>query len=140
MKLIKAMFDPLDYMKIFKLNTFKIMRNILLHRSIRIILVYSLLYLTTLEIFAENTFGFNNSKNEYLISVSQNSIELNLTERNHRIKTTDHSRFNYDKAAIICYKLDAQYAEYLEHDFSYSVIFSLLLCNSNHSFRAPPIH
>jgi len=134
------MFGPLDYMKIFKLNTLRIMRNILLQRSIRIILVYSLLYLTTLEIFAENSIGLNNSKNEYLVSVSQNSLELNLTERNQRIKSTDHSGFNYDKTAITYDKFDTQDTEYFEHNFSYSVIYSLLLCNSNHSFRAPPIN
>jgi len=127
-------------MKIYKSNSFTLARNSLLQRTVRIVLVYSLLYLTTSEIFADNSFAFKNCKNEYLISVRQNSIELNLNERSQRIKTTDHNGFNFDKSAITVDQYHSQYTEYLVNNTFHSAIFLLLICNSNHSFRAPPIN
>ena len=91
-----------------------------------------------MKIYKPNIFN-NNCKNEYIISVNQNSIEINLNERSHRYKTQDYSKFNYDKTAIISDQLNSEYTEYFINNASYSVTFFLLICNSNNSFRAPPI-
>lgn len=125
-------------MNIFKSNTFNIIRIQSLQRFVRIGLIYSLLYVTTSEIFSDNSFAVKNSKNEYLITVSQNSIELNFNERSQRNKLTDQNHFNFDKSAITSNQFDALYTEYFLNNISYSVNFFLLICNPNHSFRAPP--
>lgn len=127
-------------MKIYKPNIFKLTRNSFFQRTVRVALIYSFFFLTTSEVFADNSITNNNCKNEYIISVSQNSIEINLNERSHRYKTHDYSKFNDDKTAIISDQLNSEYTEYFINNASYSVTFFLLICNSNNSFRAPPIN
>ncbi len=127
-------------MKIFKPNIFRQSDNYFFQRFVRIILIYSFFFLTTSEVFADNSIAAKNYKNEYIISVSQNSIELNLNERSQRYKTHDYSKFNYDKSALISDQLNSEYTEYFINNASYSVTIFLLLCNSNNSFRAPPIN
>jgi hypothetical protein len=134
------MFDKTKLMKIYKPNILKLTRNSLFQRSIRIALIYSFFFLTTSEVFADNSFATKNCINEYFISVSQNGIELNLNERTQRHKTNDYSKFNYDKADLISDQINSEYTEYFVNDCFYSVIFLLKICNSNHSFRAPPIN
>ena len=81
------MFDPTKLMKIYKSNILKLTRNSFLQRSLRIALICSFFFLTTSEVFANNSCKAKNGINEYYISVSQNSIELNLNERSQRQKT-----------------------------------------------------
>lgn len=127
-------------MKIYKPNIFEQVRYSFFQRTIRIALIYSFLFLTTWEVFADNSATNNNCKNEYIISASQNSIELNLNERSQRYKTHDYGKFNYDKTAIISDQFNSEYTEYFIHNDSYSVTIFLLICKSNNSFRAPPIN
>ncbi len=133
------MFDQTKLMKIYKPNILKLTRNSFFQRSIRIALIYSFFFLTTSQVFASNSCTAKNGINEYYISVSQNSIELNLNERSQRQKTHDYSKFNYDKSALVSDQFNSEYTEYFVNDTFYSVIFLLKICNSNHSFRAPPI-
>ena len=128
------MFDPTKLMKIYKSNILKLTRNSFLQRSLRIALICSFFFLTTSEVFANNSCKAKNGINEYYISVSQNSIELNLNERSQRQKTLDYSKFNYDKSAIISDLINSEYTVYFVNDTYYSVIFFFFLCNSNHSF------
>lgn len=134
------MFDPAKLMKIYKPNIFSLIRNSFLQRSVRVALIYSFFFLTTSQVFADNSITTKNCVNGYFISVSQNSIELNLNERSQRNKTHDYSKFSYDKSAIISDQINSEYTEYFVNDVFYSVIFLLKICNSNHSFRAPPIN
>ncbi len=134
------MFDPTKFMKFYKSNILRLTRNSFFQRSVRIVLIYSFFFLTTSEVFADNSFTNKNCINEYYISVSQNSIELNLNERSQRYKTHDYSKFNYDKSALISEHLNSEYTEYFINNASYSVTIFLLICNSNISFRAPPIN
>ena len=127
-------------MKIYNSYIFKLTRNSFFQRTVRVALIYSFLFLTTSEVFADNSVTNNNCKNECIISVSQNSIEINLNERSQRYKTHDYSKINYDKTAIISDQLNSEYTEYFRNNDSYSVTFFLLICNSNNSFRAPPIN
>jgi len=127
-------------MKFYKPNIFELIHNSFFQRAVRVALIYSFLFLTTSEVFADNSATNNNCKKEYIISVSQNSIEINLNERSQRYKIHDYSKFNYDKIAIISNQLNSEYTEYFINNASYSVTFSLLICNSNNSFRAPPIN
>jgi hypothetical protein len=133
------MFDSTKFMKINKPNIFKITRNSFFQRSVRIVLIYSFFFLTTSEVFADNSITNKNCKNEFIISVSQNSIELNLNDRSQRYKTHDYSKFNYDNSVLISDQFNSEYTEYFINNASYSVTIFLLLCNSNNSFRAPPI-
>jgi hypothetical protein len=132
------MFHPQNNMKIYTSNILKLIRNSFIQRSIRIILIYSLIYLTTAEIFADNSSTYQNCKNEYLISVSQNSVELNINERNLRYKSNDYSGLNYDKSALIFDHFFNHYTEYFLNRDLYSVTFLQIYCNTNNSFRAPP--
>jgi hypothetical protein len=134
------MFDPTKLMKIYKPNIFRLIRNSFLQRSLRIALIYSFFFLTTSEVFADDSITTKNCVNGYFISVSQNSIELNLNERSQRQKTHDYNKFNYDKSALVSDQINSEYTEYFVNDTFYSVIFLLKICNSNHSFRAPPIN
>jgi len=127
-------------MKIYKPNILKLTRNSFFQRSVRIALIYSFLFLTSSQVFSDNSITTKNCVNGYFISVSQNSIELNLNERSQRNKTHDYSKFNHDKSAIISDQINSEYTEYFVNDVFYSVIFLLKICNSNHSFRAPPIN
>lgn len=127
-------------MKFYKLNIFRLTRNSFFQRTVRIALIYSFFFLTTSEVFADNSITNKNCKNEYIISVSQNSIELNLNERSQRYKTHDFSKFNSDKSALISEHINSEYTEYFINNASYSVTIFLLICNSNNSFRAPPIN
>jgi len=127
-------------MKIYNSYIFKLTRNSFFQRTVRVALIYSFLFLTTSEVFADNSVTNNNCKNECIISVSQNSIEINLNERSQRYKTHDYSKINYDKTAIISDQLNSEYTEYFRNNDSYSVTFFLLICNSNNYFRAPPIN
>lgn len=137
---IKPMFDPTKFMKIYKSNIFRLTRNSFFQRSVRIALIYSFFFLTTSQVFAYNSITNKSCINEYFISVSQNTIELNLNERSQRYKTHDYSKFNYDKSALVSDQFNSEYTEYFVNDTFYSVIFLLKICNSNHSFRAPPIN
>ena len=134
------MFDKIKLMKIYKSNILKLTRNTLFQRSIRIALIYSFFFLTTSEVFADDSFTTKNFINENFISVNQNSIELNLNDRSQRHKTHDFSKLNYDKSDLISDQLNSEYTEYFVNDCFYSVIFPFKICNSNHSFRAPPIN
>ena len=127
-------------MKIYKPNIFKLARNSFFQRTVQIALIYSFLFLTTSEIFADNSVTNNNCKNEYIILVSQNSIELNLNERSQRYKTHHDSKFKYDESAFTSDQLKSEYTEYFINNAAHSVPIFLLLCNSNNSFRAPPIN
>lgn len=127
-------------MKSITTNTLKLARNSLVQKIVRTVLVYSLLYITTSEIFVASSINFKNSKNEYLISINQNSYEINFNERSQRVRSTEFNRFNIDKSALTSDQLKTQYTEYFVNDTFYSVIFLLKICNSNHSFRAPPIY
>jgi hypothetical protein len=134
------MFDPTKLMKIYKPYIIRLIRNSFFQRSLRIALIYSFFFLTTSEVFADDSITTKNCVNGYFISVSQNSIELNLNERSQRNKTHDYSKFNYDKSGIISDQINSEYTEYYLNDTFYSVVFLLKICNSNHSFRAPPIN
>lgn len=125
-------------MKKSKSNIFGIINNSSLQRVIRILLVYSLALVTTSEIFAVNSNEIKNSRSEYLISVSQNNPELNLTERSHRVKSIDQNGYSYDKSAITSDKYYNNYTEYFVNNAAYSVQFYLLVFNTNHLLRAPP--
>ena len=127
-------------MKFYKPNIFRLTRNSFFQRTVRIALIYSFLFLTASEVFADNSIATKNCINEYFISVSQNSIEINFNERSQRYKTHDYGKFNYDKTAIISDQLNLEYAEYFINNDSYSVTIFLLICKSNNSFRAPPIN
>jgi thermostable 8-oxoguanine DNA glycosylase len=134
------MFVPTKFMKIYKPNIFRLTRNSFFQRSVRIVLVYSFFFLTTSEVFADNSIATKNCIKEYFITVNQNTIESNLNERSQRYKTHDSSKFNYDKSALVSDQFNSEYTEYFVNDTFYSVIFLLKICNSNHSFRAPPIN
>ncbi|HCY77141.1 MAG TPA: hypothetical protein DHV28_14560 [Ignavibacteriales bacterium] len=127
-------------MKIRKSNIFRIVKNSSLQRIIRILLIYSLIYVTTSEVFAGNSYESKNCKSEYLISVSQNSIELNLNERSNRVKSFEKSANNYDKTALTSNNFYNNYTEYFVNNATYSVKFYLLVFNTNHLLRAPPKH
>lgn len=134
------MFDPTKLMKIYKLNILRLTRDSFFQRSVRIALIFSFFFLTTSQVFADNSCTAKNVINEYYISVSQNSIELNLNERSQRQKTHDYSKFNYDKSAIISDQINSELTEYFVNNTCYSAIFLIKICNSNHSLRAPPIN
>jgi len=134
------MFALPKLMKIYKPNILQLTRNPFIQRSVRIALIYSFFFLTTSDVFADDSITTKNGINEYYISVSLNSIELNLNDRSQRHKTHDYSKYNYDKSAIISDQFNSEYTEYFVNDTFYSVIFLLKICNSNHSFRAPPIN
>lgn len=134
------MFNPIKFMKNYKSNIIKLTRNSSFHRTVRIILIFSLFYLTTSEVFAGDSITTKNCINEYFISVSQNNTELNLNERSQRYKTHDFSKINFDKSALTSENINSEYTEYFINNTSYSVTIFLLLCTSNNSFRAPPIN
>lgn len=134
------MFHPQNSMKIYKPNILKLTRNSFFQRTVRIALIYSLLFLTTPQVFGDNSITTKNCLNQYFVSASQNNLEINLNERSQRHKTNDYSKFNYDKSDLISDQNNSEYTEYFVNDTFYSVIFLLKICNSNHSFRAPPIN
>ena len=105
------MFDPTKPMKIYKPNILRLTRNSFFQRTIRIALIYSFFFLTTSEVLADDSITTNNCINEYYISVSQNSIELNFNERSQRHKTHDYSKFNYDKSALVSFTKYSVYSE-----------------------------
>lgn len=127
-------------MKNYRSNTFRIVKNSSLQRIIRILLIYSLIYVTTSEVFAGNSYETKSCKTEYLISVSQSSIELNLNERSNRIKSFDQFGYNYDKSAATSHKTYSNFTEYIINNSTYSVKFYLLVFNTNNLLRAPPKH
>lgn len=127
-------------MKIYKSNTFRIIKNSSWQRIIRIFLIFSIIYVTSSEIFAGNSYESKSCKTEYLISVTQNSIELNLNERNNRVKSFDQYGYNYDKTAITSNKIYSNCTEYIVNNATYSVKYFLLVFNTNHLLRAPPKH
>ncbi len=133
------MFDPSEIMKFFKRHKVKLLSNCLWKNTISTMLIYSVLYFTASEIFADNSFSVKNYSLDYIITISQNSIELNLNERNQRTKISDHNRFNFNDSAINSDSLYSQYTEYFITRVQSSVSYFYLTTSSNNSFRAPPI-
>jgi hypothetical protein len=126
-------------MNIYKLNYIRLNHNSLLHRTLRVLVIYSLLYLSTSEIFAGDFQSTKNCRNDYLISTTQNNYEINLNERSQRTKITVHNQFNFDKSLMTLDQFYSLYTEYFIHKDSYAVHLFYLSLNSNHSLRAPPL-
>lgn len=125
-------------MNIYKLNSSILSGNSLPQKAIRILLIISLLYFSTSEIFASNELIINNSKNDYILSTAQNNFEINLNERNQRTKLIDQYQFSFDKSAITSNNYFSLYTEYFVNCSTSSVHLFYLSYNSNHLFRAPP--
>lgn len=126
-------------MKILKKHKFKPESNCLWKNTISAILIYSVLYLTASEIFADNSLPVKNCSHDYFIMVSQNSIELNLNERSQRTRISDQNRFNFNDSAINSDRLYSQYTEYFITRFHTPVSYFYLTTSSNNSLRAPPL-
>lgn len=125
-------------MNIYKLNRFRFSRNNFLQKFIRVLLIFSLLYLSTAEIFASNELILNNCKNDYILSTTQNYFEINLNEGNQRTKLIDQYQFSIDKSAITTDHCFSLYTEYFVNFRTYSVHLFYLTYISNYSLRAPP--
>ncbi|HMN25048.1 MAG TPA: hypothetical protein PKE38_11130 [Ignavibacteriaceae bacterium] len=133
------MFEPSEIMKIFKRHKVKLASNCLWKNTISTMLIYSVLYLTASEIFADNSISVKNYSHDYIIMVTQSNIELNLNERSQRTKISDQNRFNFNDSAINSDRLYSQYTEYFITHVQSPVSFFYLTTSSNNSFRAPPI-
>lgn len=133
------MFEPSEIMKIFKRNKFKLAADCLWKNTISTVLIYSVLYLTASEIFADNSFSVKNYIHDYIVMVTQSNIELNLNEKSPRTKILDQNRFSFNDSAINSNKVYSQYTEYFITRIQSPVNYFYLTTNSNNSFRAPPI-
>lgn len=133
------MFEPSEIMKIFNKHKFELLTNCLWKNTITTLLIYSVLYLTVSEIFADNSFSVKNHSYDYIITVSQNTVELNLNERSQRTKISDQNRFNFNDNAINSDRLYSQYTEYFITHIQSPVSCFYLTTSSNNSFRAPPL-
>lgn len=125
-------------MNTIKTNTSRFLKNNFLQKSLRIVLVYSILYLNLSLVITDNSFSTQKFKNEFILSVSQNSIEFNLSERTQRLKAADQNRFSVEIDAVCNSLQNSNLTEYFITNAQYSVDLILLLCNSNHLLRAPP--
>ncbi len=87
-------------MNTIKTNTSRFLKNNFLQKSLRVVLVYSILYLNLSLVITDNSFSTQKFKNEFILSVSQNSIEFNLSERTQRLKAADQNRFSFEISAV----------------------------------------
>ncbi len=127
-------------MKFVNRHKFKLLFNCLWKNIISTVLIYSFLYLTISEIFADSSFSNQNVSNEYFLTISQNRIEVNINERIQRtkLKISDQNRFNSNDFAINSDRVYSHYTEYFITNIQSPVSFFYLTTNSNNSFRAPP--
>lgn len=133
------MFEPSEIMKICKKHKCELLTNCLWKNTISTLLIYSVLYLTASGIFSDSSFSVKNFSCDYIIIVSQSSIELNLNERSHRTKISDQNRFNFNDNAINSDRLNTIYTEYFVTHVQSPVSYFYLITCSNNSLRAPPI-
>lgn len=110
-----------------------------MQKTIRLLLIYSLLYVSTSEIFVSDTLKIKNCNSEYFVSIAKNLIEINFNERSQRIRIQDQTRITIDKDAIVsiqCFSINlnffVKHAIHPLHKFNQTN-------NSNHSLRAPPL-